>query len=512
MADLNRFFTALSERMYKENNLSDITYALCEADVKFRQFFLDFFFHDAQLRASEVTIERETCFKKSGRPDFCVWTRGRLYIVEVKIYDGCQHFEQYHGILKGNNRGITNDEAWKHLGYIANYEDVKAIRIGNVNRTVGEVCSRVATWSEFVDELDRYRGFEDPAIQGYVEYVRRVCPYDDFKTLEGWEISAEDFKVVAKFDKALENAIKQNGCTVYSRSTRDFVSMYRLGRFFEWRPNGDGRETDNAVPSYRGWIGAYYRQNGAVVCVEFKETLCDNRAICDWFRANVQNGVLRFYAPKADELVGNGGNGNGQAETGERLNSFLKTVLCSVETGRVEKGVQLTEPTTDLAGGLLPMKCLPRLLETSFLSSELVEKLEQRGYEITLSPCREAEVPRAHCGRYFTIAKKREKEGCLENEVCKVWVGVVYNPKCVRTDQNGGNANFGKSPAFIVSIPENCALDNGQAGWASLKEYGRRYCVVDNGKWESTVKTARERLLALFLGHSMTGTMEKNEN
>lgn len=512
MADLNRFFTALSERMYKENNLSDITYALCEADVKFRQFFLDFFFHDAQLRASEVMIERETCFKKSGRPDFCMWTRdGGLYIVEVKIYDGNHHFEQYHDILEKNNGNGDNSgkSAWKRLGYIANYEEVKGVTIEKVKdvkiecKFAREVCSRVATWSEFMDELGRYRGFDDPVIQGYVEYVRHVCPYDDFNVPKGWVVSAEDFKVVAEFDKALENA-KPNGCTVYSRSTRDFVSMQRLGHFFDWRPKYD------ASLSCRGWIGAYYRQNGAVVCVEFKETLCDNRAICDRFRANVQNGVLRFYAPKADELVGNGGNGNGQAETGKRLDSFLKDVLRSVETGRVENGVQLAEPTADLARELLPMKCLPRLLETSFLSSKLIKDLEQRGYEITLSPCREAEVPRAHGGRYFAITKKREKEDCLENEVCKAWVGVVYNPKCVRTDKNGGNADFGRSPAFIVSIPEDFAFN--KEGWASLKEYGRKYCVIVDGKWEGAFKTARGRLWDLFTGHSMIGTIEKNEN
>lgn len=267
--------------------------------------------------------------------------------------------------------------------------------------------------------------------------------------------------------------------------------MYRLGRFFEWCPSGNVREPDNAVPSCRGWIGAYYRANGAVVCVEFEETLCDNSAICSRFRTHVQNGVLRFYAPKADKLVGNGGGGDGQAETGERLDSFLKAVLRSVETGRVEKGVQLTEPTVDLAEGLLPMKCLPRLLETSFLSSNLIEDLEKQGYEIALSSCREAEVPQAHCGRYFAIAKKREKEGCVENELCKAWVGVVYASKC---NHDGGNPDFGKSPALIVSIPENCALDNGQEGWVSLTEYGRRYCVIDNGPWENAFETARKRL------------------
>lgn len=263
--------------------------------------------------------------------------------------------------------------------------------------------------------------------------------------------------------------------------------MYRLGRFFEWCLSGDGRET-----SCCGWIGAYYRQNGAVVCVEFEEALCDNEAICSRFRANVQNGVLRFYAPKADDLVA-------LADGKKNLWLFLETVLSTVKKGLVETGVgtgvgtgvQLTEPTVDLAEGLLPMKCLPRLLETSFLSSNLIEDLEKQGYEIALSSCREAEVPQAHCGRYFAITKKREKEGCVENELCKAWVGVVYGSKC---NHDGGNPDFGKSPALIVSIPENCALDNGQEGWVSLTEYERRYCVIDNGPWENAFETARKRL------------------
>lgn len=494
MADLNRFFTALSERMYKENNLSDVTYALCEADVKFRQFFLDFFFHDARLTAGEVTIERETGFKKSGRPDFCIWTRdGGLYVVEVKIYDGNHHFEQYHDILAENKGNGDNGgrSAWKRLGYIANYKEAKDVKIENGSKTADEACSRVATWPEFVDGLERYLGFDDPTIRGYVEYVKRVCPYDDFQTPEDWKISAKDFKAVAEFDKALENAIRQNGCTAYSRSTRDFASMQWIGHFFDWQLSGD------AVLSCRGWIGAYYRQGGAVVCVEFEETLCDNRAICDRFRANVQNGVLRFYAPKADGLIVSENKGDEQPEVGEWLEKFLGMVLDSVKKGDCEIGVQLTEPTADPAGGLLPMKCLLRLLETRFLSSELTEELEKRGCEIALSSCREAEVPQSHCGRYFAITERR-KDGCAENELCKAWVGVVYNPDCTRTDGSAdGDGEFGKSPAFIVSIPEGCVFDKGQEGWFRLGEYKRMYCVIDNGKWECTFKEARKRLLEI---------------
>lgn len=497
MADLNRFFTALSERMYKENNLSDVTYALCEADVKFRQFFLDFFFRDARLKAGEVTIERETSFKNSGRPDFCIWTRdGGLYVVEVKIYDGNHHFGQYRDILKKEacERPITDDEAWKHLGYVANYKEVKNVEIENGNKTADEVCSRVATWSEFVDGLERYLGFDDPVIQGYVEYVRHVCSCDDFQTPEDWKISAKDFKAVAEFDKVLENAIKQNGCTVYSRSTRDFASMQWIGHFFDWQPNGEGRKKNDAALSCRGWIGACYRQGGAVVCVEFEETLCDNRAICDRFRANVQNGVLRFYAPKADELVGNGVSG--QAETGKRLNSFLADVLRSVETGRVEN-VQLTEPTAGLAGGLLPMKCLPRLLETSFLSSELTKELAQLGYEVALSPCREAEVPQSHCGRYFSITERR-KDGCAENELCRAWVGVIF-----QTDKKDKDNDFSNAPKFVLEVPLNSrAVSCCSDGWRTIKPWGQKFIAIDDGGWRDAFRKVQDELCKVIADYA----------
>ena len=41
----------LSERMWKENDLSDMTYALCVGNREFFQFFLDFFFRDRHLNA-----------------------------------------------------------------------------------------------------------------------------------------------------------------------------------------------------------------------------------------------------------------------------------------------------------------------------------------------------------------------------------------------------------------------------------------------------------------------------
>jgi hypothetical protein len=71
MTDLNKFFKALSERAYKENDLSDVTYSMCESNKVFRQFFLDFFFRSFNIDAHAVTITREYA-TEWGRPDFYI--------------------------------------------------------------------------------------------------------------------------------------------------------------------------------------------------------------------------------------------------------------------------------------------------------------------------------------------------------------------------------------------------------------------------------------------------------
>ena len=59
--ELNSFFQAIAERHQEshreENHLSDVTYALCQSDEAFKQFFLDFFFFlqkDPRKRLSQT--------------------------------------------------------------------------------------------------------------------------------------------------------------------------------------------------------------------------------------------------------------------------------------------------------------------------------------------------------------------------------------------------------------------------------------------------------------------------
>ena len=82
--------------MCKENDLSDMTYALCVGNSEFFQFFLDFFFRDSHLNAKEVDISREWDASDNGRPDFCIQDKvaKRYFFVEAKLWDRNLHFKK----------------------------------------------------------------------------------------------------------------------------------------------------------------------------------------------------------------------------------------------------------------------------------------------------------------------------------------------------------------------------------------------------------------------------------
>ena len=64
--EFSDFFSALAERKHNENDLSDITYALCYSDDEFCRFFLHFCF-DEEIKTFDLTREYQ---RDSSRPDF----------------------------------------------------------------------------------------------------------------------------------------------------------------------------------------------------------------------------------------------------------------------------------------------------------------------------------------------------------------------------------------------------------------------------------------------------------
>ena len=103
---LTSFFQAFAERAYKENDLSDVTYAVCRSDEDFMKFFLEFFFK-GKIQPDEVKCFEREHSDDMGRPDFWIETKkGDAYIIEVKIGDWKQHFDQYHRLLKKHLRKV----------------------------------------------------------------------------------------------------------------------------------------------------------------------------------------------------------------------------------------------------------------------------------------------------------------------------------------------------------------------------------------------------------------------
>ena len=173
-----QFFYCLSERMYNENRLSDITWALCQVSDNFKYSFVNFFFEDLEKEdCREIEIEREKQ-QDEGRPDFYFEFDNKVFLIENKIYDPNHHFHQY----------LQTCKEPSYLGYITNY----AIKDEDDINDNGNVIKwkelynegfRVHTWEEFYDYMKTCMKNNSNTLieeeknlwEGYLEYVKNVC-------------------------------------------------------------------------------------------------------------------------------------------------------------------------------------------------------------------------------------------------------------------------------------------------------------------------------------------------
>ena len=161
MNPISSFFANLPCRFSKENDISDITWTMCQASPVFLEQWTRFFF-DIKVEDIE-SIEREVPDPNNCgcRVDFLITSKieQKPYLIEVKKWDQNQHFGFY-------------DEAYEvspdHFGYITNYP---LSMDGYV----------VRQWREFYNHLRRClkaKAFpveESILIDGYCEYLKNVC-------------------------------------------------------------------------------------------------------------------------------------------------------------------------------------------------------------------------------------------------------------------------------------------------------------------------------------------------
>lgn len=246
---LVKFISNLSQRFRSENDLSDVTWTMCQTSDRFQRAFLQFFFPCLPDNCGEIWIGREDS-KDDSRPDFIFYHNDETYLIENKIGDKNHHFEQYVKTFKIEP---------SHLGYIANYPIVKD-------------GFDTHTWRELYFYLNKRVPDEEKQLwEAYLEYIKDVCCifishnpmnlqgmfslYTFYRCLD--DVFVFDNKV---FTSSLYDSLKDtNGGGNFLCTPRDGV----MGKYFYLK-----LKKCYVSDSY-GWLGVYFEREDPVICLGF---------------------------------------------------------------------------------------------------------------------------------------------------------------------------------------------------------------------------------------------------
>ncbi len=250
MSVTEKFISNLSFRLNKENDLSDITWAMCETSDLFLTEFLAFFFPSVDF--DEVTLQREVA-NDDSRPDFYFEYNDKIYLIECKIWDRNHHFAQY-----TKRFGIPNEQ----LGYITNYPMMKE-------------GFAVHTWTELYSYLKKRIPTEEKELwNGYLEYLEQVCyifiPTKPMNTDGMYSLYAFYCSLDEVF--ACDNNKYKSFLYPYLKGTNNGGNTERtpregvMGKYFD--------VTFKHIRLKRtwGWMGVYFEREKPVICIGF-----DNR-------------------------------------------------------------------------------------------------------------------------------------------------------------------------------------------------------------------------------------------
>lgn len=247
---VSTFFDNLSMRMWKENDLSDITWSLCQSSPYFYNYFIHFFFPELDIKEI-VGFEREHPDEQDcgSRVDFLIRVQDDEvpYLIEVKINDRNQHFGQYDEAY-----GVTPDR----LGYITNYPLSQ------------EGYDRIRQWSELYDSLSTDIDIvawsdsnEKVLIEGYLSYVKNVCNIIKFNkkmNLQNLYSMFELFQIL----KGLTTR-QESDFTVSFYGNNETQNGYNLKFWFEIN------YIDSNIPKDWGVIGLWYDKEQPILAVGF---------------------------------------------------------------------------------------------------------------------------------------------------------------------------------------------------------------------------------------------------
>lgn len=296
--DMSEFFKAIASRMWKENDLSDMTFALCQSNIDFKKFFLDYFFPNDDIDPQKALFQREFAVE-GARPDFWINVNDEVYLVEVKIWDRNHHFKQYHDVLT-SECNIDAETAYGRIGYIANYH-ISPQEAGYKKDVSTFKKFQVREWTDFYRKLEERVSVDDFAggdfaIVGYLHYLRRLCSIKKFDAET--PVGRELLETIAWLEDSTARAIKECRDTAqYNRSSSCIDLTWRKGRFFTFEVNG------SVVYAFIGvYFGAPSIKDGEpCIAVVIEDSPGWGKIACDKHRSKVRKNGLWFY-PNQDDL------------------------------------------------------------------------------------------------------------------------------------------------------------------------------------------------------------------
>ena len=168
------FFYNLSLRLRKENNLSDITWAICNSSDYFMNKFLSYCFGE-DINTSDLELLEREYPREDCRPDFHFMHNAQEYIIEVKIYNRDYHFEKYEKAFPDAKKA-----------FIANYT--------LSSQDAPQDGWKISTWKEFflkeLKDADWSKNEDNVLLSGYREYLKSVINLVEVKTMNLTNISS----------------------------------------------------------------------------------------------------------------------------------------------------------------------------------------------------------------------------------------------------------------------------------------------------------------------------------
>ncbi len=274
-----QFFENLAYKLRSENNLSDITWAMCETSETFKSAFVKFFF--PWVDPSMVYLEREKSDNDS-RPDFFFNYQGETFLIENKIGDKSHHFEQYLKTFKINA---------KQLGYITNYPLKKD----------GFV---IHTWNEFYNYVNSIVPPSESSLwNGYLNYLKNICSIFDTKC----PMNLDGMFSLYTFYRSLEEVISHDNeiydsCLYDSKQDThgggNFLATPRdgaMGQYFELHFK------HRVMKRSWGWIGVYFNSEHPQIYIAFRNEEGCGKPVFDLLTSiDIKKGKT-FDAPYEEE-------------------------------------------------------------------------------------------------------------------------------------------------------------------------------------------------------------------